>query len=384
MTAYYFVEPTDTIFVRGNMAFGDTGEHGPSLMPPPPSLFAGAFRSAILGRDAGAMHEFLSQDHALDPRLQASLGTPDRPGNFRIAWLSLALVHPSDGKSEPNVESIHPLPGDLLRMPSGCVTLQPRDCPDLVVSSGDLPQRATLVADKQEKPRSGHWLRQSGLARHLQGRLPENGQTIESRHLYRRDPRLGIGLDADARSVQEGLIYTTEGFAFKPGSGFLIGINGADGLLPDEGLLRLGGDGRSARYQKVDFQAPRVADVAGPNGRFRLILQTPALFAQGWLPDGITRQGDEYRLEGSGFSARLTCAAVGRREVVSGWDLFHWRPKPAQAAVPSGSVYWFDRFEGDPGKLAEWVMGGLWGENPDRQRRAEGYNLAWLAAWPED
>lgn len=49
--------------------------------------------------------------------------------------------------------------------------------------------------------------------------------------------------------------------------------------------------------------------------------------------------------------------------------------------MPAGSVYWFEDFDGDPGKLAEWVVGGLWGENPDSQRRAEGYNQVWLAAW---
>ena len=31
------------------------------------------------------------------------------------------------------------------------------------------------------------------------------------------------------------------------------------------------------------------------------------------------------------------------------------------------------------GKLAAWVAGGLWGDNHDMQRRAEGFNRAWLA-----
>jgi len=44
-------------------------------------------------------------------------------------------------------------------------------------------------------------------------------------------------------------------------------------------------------------------------------------------------------------------------------------------------LYWFEDFQGDPGKLAEWMAQGLWGEHADRQCRAEGFNLAWLAAW---
>jgi CRISPR-associated protein Cmr3 len=400
MTAYYYVEPTDTLFVRGNLAFGDAGEHGASMMPPPPSLFAGAFRSALLGRDTDEMSAFLARGYCDDARLAACLGSPENPGAFRLTWLSLAGW--KAGESLP--EAVSPLPADLLHLESGFAPLQPRASGDLVASAGDLPLRATLISAKQEKPRSGHYLGQAGFARHLQGQVPEREEAVEARHLHKRDPRLGIGLNAESRSVEEGLIYTTEGFAFSPAStaetphpyastGFLVGIEGAEGLLPEAGLLRLGGDGRSARYRRVGFQPPHVEDVPGAAGQFRLILQTPALFSfprpqagegpgvrAGWLPEGVSMEGD-YRLRGPGFSARLVCAALGRREVVSGWDLYHWKPKPAQAAVPAGSVYWFDRFEGDSSKLAEWVLDGLWGENFDPQRRAEGYNRAWLAAW---
>ncbi len=397
MTTYYYVQPTDTLFVRGNLAFGDAGEHGASMMPPPPSLFAGAFRSAILGRDAGEMSAFLGQGRCDDIRLDACLGSPEIPGAFRITWLSLAGCPPSPhgrgagGEGEgATPEAIIQLPADLLRLESGFAPLQPREAGEFISSTGELPLRATMISDKQEKPKSGYSLRQVGFAHHQQGRLPAAAHEIEARHIYKHDPRLGIGLNAESRSVEEGLIYTTEGFAFSPAgtaqqpfasTGFLVGIEGADDLLLESGLLRLGGDGRSAHYRRVEFQPPRAEDVPGAAKQFRLILQTPALFALGWLPDGVKREGEDYFLRGTGFSARLVCAALGRREVVSGWDLFNWKPKDAQAAVPAGSVYWFDRFEGDSGKLAAWVEAGLWVENCDLQRRAEGYNRAWLAAW---
>jgi CRISPR-associated protein Cmr3 len=155
--------------------------------------------------------------------------------------------------------------------------------------------------------------------------------------------------------------------------------------MPKEGVLRLGGDGRSAHYRRVNFTAPAAPNLPGKAKRFRLLLQTPALFARGWLPEGVTPQDNGgYRLQGDGFQARLACAALGRRDTVSGWDLFQWAPKPAQAAVPAGSVYWFDEFDGDIGKLAAWVNQGLWPQNPDtlqQTRRAEGYNRALLGAW---
>jgi CRISPR-associated protein Cmr3 len=384
-TTYFYVRPTDSLFVRGNLAFGDSGEHGASLMPPPPSLFAGAFRSALLGKDAAQLTAFLTKGHCTDAALAQCLGTPELPGDFRITWLSLA----GDAGGNALPEVMAPLPADLVMLGNNFATLEPRAHHAGVQSAGELPLRATLVSAKQEKPQGGVFLRGEGLTQHLQGQATDKEHSIESKHVYQRDPRLGIGLNADARTAEEGQIYTTEGFAFSPhgpfsSTGFLIGIEGVANLLPDTGLLRLGGDGRSAQYRKVAFTVPTVANLPGAKNRFRLLLQTPALFSQGWLPEGVTEQGGSYRLRDDGFSARLACAVLGRHEVVSGWDLYQWKPKPAQAAAPTGSVYWFDEFEGDADKLAAWVAKGLWPDdlNPLQQtRRAEGYNRALLGAW---
>ena len=389
-TTYFYVRPTDSLFVRGNLAFGDSGEHGSSLMPPPPSLFAGAFRSALLGKDAAQLAAFLADGRCSNPALAQCLGTPDVPGDFRITWLCLA----GDPGAGATPEPISPLPADLLMLGKNFAPLAPRAMATGVQSAGDLPLRATLVSSKQEKPKGGMYLRSKGLQQYLQGQCPAQTDSVESRHIYQRDPRLGIGLNTDARTTEEGQIYTTEGFAFSPkedkttatfvSTGFLVGIRGATDLIPDEGVLRLGGDGRSAHYRKVSFNAPTVANIPGPTARFRLLLQTPALFTQGWLPEGVTEQDGIYRLQGDGFKARLACATLGRRETVSGWDLYQWKPKPAQAAVPAGSVYWFDEFVGDADKLAAWVARGLWPDHLDslqQARRAEGYNRALLGAW---
>lgn len=389
-TTYYYVRPTDSLFVRGNLAFGDSGEHGSSLMPPPPSLFAGAFRSALLGKDAAQLTAFLADGRCTNAALARCLGTPEEPPDFRITWLSLA----GDPGAGVVPEPISSLPADLLMLGKHFATLEPRALSLGVQSAGDLPLRATLVSAKQVKPQGGVFLRSEGLSQHLQGQCPVQTNGIDSKNLYQRDPRLGIGLNADARTAEEGQIYTTEGFAFSPeteygpavfiSTGFLVGIQGVEDLLPTEGLLRLGGDGRSAHYRRVAFAEPAVANVPGAKARFRMMLQTPALFKQGWLPDGVTKLDECYRLKGDGFSARLVCAALGRRDIVSGWDLYQWKPKPAQAAVPAGSVYWFDEFSGDAERLAGWVAKGLWPDHLDplqQARRAEGYNRALLGVW---
>ncbi len=55
-----FIEPLDVLFLRGNKLFGDPGSYGESLVPPWPSIAAGALRSRLL---AEQRHELLR--HAL-------------------------------------------------------------------------------------------------------------------------------------------------------------------------------------------------------------------------------------------------------------------------------------------------------------------------------
>lgn len=384
MSNFYFVEPQDVLMLRGNKSFGDPGEHGEAVMPPWPSLFAGAFRAALLGQDALRLARFTSGER-LESALGEVLGTPATPGSFRIDWVSLARR----GAGDLAPTCVVSLPADLLAFSDDALpkleALTPTALPGIGSASSELPLTAHLRRRKADKPDPGRRLTSTGLAAYLQGRLPEAGSaTVAAADLYKREPRLGIALDTGARTAADGAIYTTEAIAFTPNAGFLIGIEGLQDQLPERGLLRLGGDGRSASYTRIDFTAPAAPlDSIRRDHRFRLVLATHGLFTQGALPDRVTRRDDgSHRLAGDGFSARLACAAVPRHEVVSGWDIAQWQPKPAQRVAPAGSVYWFDQFEGDADKLANWVAAGLWGDNPDAQRRAEGFNRAWLAAWP--
>ncbi len=383
MSTYHFVQPLDVLMIRGNKSFGGDGQHGEAVMPPWPSLFAGAFRSALLGKDAGQLASFAQAGDRLSGELGAVLGNRDEPGSFAIHWLSLAMLGAEAGAPR----AIVPLPADLVAFdaPPGVaslLTLQPTAPSPGCRASGELPLVAHLRIARQAKPQAGRWLDAAGLAAHLRGELP--ARTLSSADLFKRETRLGIALDHGSRTAIDGALYTSEAIALDQAVGFLVGCEGDAGQLPKSGHLRLGGDGKGARHHAIAFTAPAVPaqDIAA-SGRFRIILATPGVFAGGWLPEGVTRSGTagDYRLQGNGFSARLACAAVPRFDTISGWDLARQQPKTAQRVAPAGSVYWFDDFAGDAGKLAEWVAGGLWGDNPDRQRRAEGFNRAWLGLW---
>ncbi|AGX86921.1 type III-B CRISPR module-associated Cmr3 family protein [Candidatus Symbiobacter mobilis] len=406
-----FIQPTDTLFLRGNSAFGGAGEHGVGSLLPQPSVLAGALRSALLAQHPTELARFGAKGCNEDPALQACLGTPQQPGAFSLCAVALAQYH---GNAATPMAYL-PLPADLVEVDGQLVPLHPQPCPEGICRSGPLPMQAMLRSASQAKPEGGVWLNWAGWLAYLQGQLPTIDQTVKTSHLAKPDPRLGIGMDSTTRTTQQGLIYTTEGFAFRPAelglasgsgvggsgkesngetepppagaTGYLAAVEGIGSLLPAQGLLRLGGDGRSARWQRLDVAAWRVP-TPPPAKRFRLVLHTPGWFSGGWLPEGVQRNAaGDYILQGKGFSARLVCAAAGRRECISGWDLYEWKPKSAHMVVGAGSVYWFDDFDGDWDKLAEWVEAGLWPQNlstEQAQRRAEGYNRAWLAAWPQD
>lgn len=376
MTRYYFVEPLDTLMLRGNLAFGAGGEHGKAQLPPWPSVFAGAFRSAMLTADADALEAFEQGERPSGP-IGHSLGDIHNPGAFRLTWLSLARA----GNNKP--EGVFNLPSDLIATKTDerihLNALQPAALPGTCNSSQiRLPLTPLLKSDKQVKPQSAR-LDQSTLAAHLRGEPVSDPGVSE---LYQTETRLGIALDAVQRTAAEGKLYTTETIRFHAGCGFLVGLQGMEDALPDSGMLRLGGDGRGAVYRRVDYQPPQADLTAiGQHQAFRLILATPGIFTDGWLPPAIKEENNAYRLQTPRFSARLAAASVSRNETVSGWDLARNQPKLASKTAPAGSVYWFDQFSGDPAALSAWADQGLWDESPDPFRQAEGFNRAWLANW---
>jgi CRISPR-associated protein Cmr3 len=223
--------------------------------------------------------------------------------------------------------------------------------------------------------------------------------------LWALDTRVGVGLEASTRSVAEGRLFTTQAVAFTQRGrrikdehsekeypadfdmGFVAVVASVD--APTEGLVRLGGDGRGAALHPVQEPLPEIdLQKILETRRCRMVLTSPGIFANGWLPTGAKpeekRKDGAVRFELCGVSGWIVCAAVPRFEVISGWDLAKWQPKPALRAAPTGSVYWLELDDSVTaeglGKLAER---GLWTEEEyDRNpRRAEGFNWLAFAVW---
>lgn len=396
---YRFIEPLDVLFLRGNKLFGDPGSYGEALIPPWPSVAAGAIRSHMLVDDGVDLDAF-SRGAEVHP----SLGTPAEPGSFALTGFYLARRNAQGG-----TELLMAQPADLViaKTDAGELDisrLEPRTLAHGLQTSGQLPQVPVLAqGSRRSKPESGYWLTQAGWTAYLNGGLPESDHLLKSSALWSLDGRVGIGMDSATRSVESGKLFSMQAIAMhKPGNrigrdtatgmaqhvdytvGFVAGVQGA--IPPSSGLLRFGGDGRAASLSAAGISVPEVDYAAvAASKRCRIVLTSPGLFPEGWKLPG-TDSSNRVSLPG-GLTARLESAALPRSEVLSGWDLANWKPKDAQRVAPTGSVYWLADLQTASGdlenalrKLAE---NGLWNDPcEDPQRRAEGFNRCTIGVWP--
>lgn len=364
-----FIEPLDVLFLRGNKLFGDPGSFGECQILPWPSVAAGAIRSRMLADDQTDLNDF-----AANKIQHPELGTPKEPGAFVLSGFYLAQ------RRSEQIELLMPPPADLVISKSDADTLSIQNLQPTAItlaSSAALPLMPVLAQGNQRsKPVSGCWLTQAGWQTYLQGCTPTTDQLITSANLWKVEPRTGIGMNNQTGSVEEGRLFTTQAVAFQPNVGFIATVQGCN--PPQDGLLRLGGDGRSAAIRPASLNLPAVDYAALCHAkRCRLILTSPGLFTAGWRPNGVD---ENLQLNLPGITAQLVAAAVPRAETLSGWDLANKQPKTAQKIAPTGSVYWLHDLQATPESLQHWVEQGLW-SNPceDPARRAEGFNRFALA-----
>jgi CRISPR-associated protein Cmr3 len=374
-----FIEPLDVLALRGNKLFGEPGSYGESLIPPWPSAAAGAIRSAILAQDAFAQNRDPAH-FARGQWVHPALGTPNEPGPFTVAAFHLAR------RCGDRVEPLFAPPADLVVEPTANGRAVRRMRPTVpatgLTASNGFSSLPVLAQNDRIKPVLGLWLTVPGWRAYLSGKPIATDHLVAGDQLWAYDLRIGIGLSPATRHVEEGKLFSAKMVAFKEDVGFLARVAGTE--LRGDGTLRFGGDGRGARILVVDTEWPLPDyDSIAREKRARLVLTTPGIFEGGWLPTGISRSAEgTYHFDLHGVRARLVCAAVPRAEVVSGFDLASWRPKPAMRAAPTGSVYWLDGIEGAPEALSKLAEIGLWpGELYNDPRRAEGFNRVSLAAY---
>jgi CRISPR-associated protein Cmr3 len=383
-----FLQALDVLVLRANKLFEGPGSQGEALMPPWPSVVAGALRSRMLA-DAGVDMAAFAAGHINHP----VLGSPQQPGPFAVLDFTLALLHP-----QGRVECLRPLPADGVVMGQAdeqalsVHTLKPQPV-GWGLHSAAFPQVPLLVGAGRGKPLGGYWLRETGWQAYQAGRVPQAQDLVRTSELWKTETRTGIAMGSDTGTAADGQLFTTRVIHPSLGLngqtlqvGFAVQVQGQG--IPTEGLLRLGGDGRAVSISPVPAPPQPDYEAMVRAGRVRLVLSTPGMFPLGDLPCGAqphsqaTQKGLPFGLHG--VKGHLVSACVPRAEVVSGWNLALQQPKTAQRAAPVGSVYWLELDATTTAQdLHKLVTLGLWPENADDEgRRSEGFNRVCLAQYP--
>ncbi len=319
------IDPLDTLFFRDAKPFAKGEDTWADVVfPPYPSVIYGALRSGYFS-------------HRID-KLEKANEDDDPTKNLRI-------------------KGVYYLIGNDLYLPV------PQDC----VKEKDYRDRVIKVAmlTLRKNENVGSYVTdyiliydQDKVVENVQGGLFR--ETVFKEYLFLKkkeffiqkmssfitsEPKIGIGIDRRKGTSEEGKLYRIDTVRTENRKADKLSIIVEfEGLnLPDQGILKLGGEGKAVSYEKYS-KGVSVGIPITAGDSFKIYLSTPAIFKNGWLPEWI----DEGSLVGNynGLRLKLLAASIGKPIHIGGFDMKCRVPKPMFKAVPAGSVYYFELLEG--------------------------------------
>lgn len=373
-----FLQPNDTFFFRDGRPFtkGEQFE-GHSVFPPLPSTILGALRSAYIA-EFGDLPLFYSGD------MQDIIGTPESLCNS-IRLRGVFLASSRDNRSEMFL----PVPRDLIYKKSD-ENNQNSPLRMLIPTSKNFASNSQIntplawsIPESIGSDADG-LLELGAIGRYLRGN--DNSLLLVRRAtLVEREPKTGIAQSKDTMSPEEHMLYRIDMSRFKNSDGnygFVVDYE-CPKNLPQKGLFKLGGEGKSFVYGHGDFGVSRLSShlesiktTIQSTARFKLYFATPTIFQKGWLPswlDSDTLSGKYPMENAASISLKLTSAAVGKPLLVGGWDMAKSAAKPTYRAVPAGSVYYFAL--SDRNRVDDLITAFHY-QNISDERSAEGFGLA--------
>ncbi len=369
------IEPLDVLLFRESKPFS-AGENfrAAGRFPPSPLPLVGALRSRALAHlnvDLQAYGRCARECGPFDAF--SRVGTPNSLAPLEA--MGPFLVTDNQGVCLP-------WPKDLLRegedgraKSSNVVFLKPKAAGISwpVESFGkDTPLQnltAAIVAAGMEAPAGGFMKGEHFFMTYLTEGVGDSSPPIEyvsQSDVAVSEARMGITL-SNGRTAEEGRIYSVAFTRMQEKASFYLQLRDTQeegcekDLLPENGFLSLGGEARAAyfnvlnedddenlpeflRREVMDALKDELIENLAGRRRFKLYLLTPAIFCQGWLPDGVDGSFFTWQAA-SGVTAKLVASAVGKPDDVGGWDLVNNAPRPLYRAAPAGSVYFFEAEE---------------------------------------
>lgn len=378
-----FLQANDTFFFRDGRPFtkGDQSE-GYSIFPPLPSTILGGLRTAYIS-EHGDLISFYQG------KMAETIGTPNSLGSISLNGVFLA-----DRESE----IYYPIPLDM------------------VTKKKEKDKLYTL----ERSPEKSNFISNSPLNHHL--RWDEDDEDVESEtdgrlggidmteyllsgqteFIFRpledfvySEPKIGIERDYNTSASKDNMLYRINMSRFQsqfhnPNErkalsdlGFVVDYQ-CEEMLPEKGLLKLGGEGKSFTYKRSCHNPNPFAteeDITAlkksirSSHAFKLYFATPAIFNQGWLPEWIDKT--TFKAQYQSLPFELITAAVGKPIAIGGWDMKKNAPKPTRQAVPVGSVYYFNISDKT---CIDTIINAFHYKNISDYQAAEGFGLCFVGA----
>ena len=345
-----FLQANDTFFFRDGRPFtkGDQSE-GYSIFPPLPSTILGALRTVYIA-EYGDLSVFYAG------KMANTIGTPDSLGSMHLKGAFLA---------DTDEGIYYPIPLDLVVKKNEKVnqlyTLKVCSKSSNLIFNGSFTNLLRWNEDDEdvESETEGR-LEGRNLTEYLLGRQSEIQFTSHEKFVQ-DEPKIGIERDYQTSTSKDNMLYRINMSRFQSqflnlderkalsDLGFIVDYKCAE-ELPENGLLKLGGEGKSFTYKQscqnpdplaTEDDRKDLKELIRSARVFKLYFATPAIFKNGWLPEWINKNKDTYNAKYKSLSFELKTAAVGKPISIGGWDMKKNAPKPTRRAVPAGSVYYF-------------------------------------------
>lgn len=341
----------DTLFFKESRPIESVGgSQLSSVFPPPARTLIGAIRTAIGEANSVDWGAYAKGNHPLEQLI----GSADSLGPLRFCGPYLLMGE----------ERLYPLP--LIYLEAGDEQTRLIPGKDVVVCDlgrVQLPEKQKNLAGA--KPREGAFVTKEGLSSFFAGMEINKKEIHAAANLFSQENRLGIARNNQTRVTGDGLLYQTQ--HIRPHHALdlqmAMSVRGlpAQGL-PEKGMSRLGAEGRLAAWQRsAAVPLPTVQKPKAAQG-IVLMLLTPALFQDGWLPDGFTKVNEDHRDvwigEVAGIRLKIISSVIGKPIREGGWDMVNRAPRSLASYAPAGSCYFCELFDSNDVEKVQKALHG--------------------------
>jgi len=204
------------------------------------------------------------------------------------------------------------------------------------------------------------------------------------------ESRVHVRIDGETGTAEEGFLFQTSSLEFqrlandeKPKrlsavQRYALAIEVGEDANVKEGIDFLGGERRVVNWTQSKTTFPscpaEIREAIIAQKHCRLLLATPAIFEQGYLPRWVCKNTPELTIT-------VVAAAVSRYEGISGWDAEKQIPKASRRLTPAGSVYYLS-LAGSETAINQFINNTWMRTLSDaEQDRLDGFGLALLGTW---